>query len=241
MTIIDSSINLYNYNLVYFILNAGSIACLLCFIVTTVMTVWDVDNAADNAAANVMPAFIGLLILCIAVIIAKPLSESNKNTTCYKVVLEPSFTEEEFNTITTGFVIDSYEDGFWLLEELNPNNEAQKPNTQQERHRFYLIYSGDEGGMEDLENSATEAKDKSEPITSAEEPAKIEPITSTEEPAKSEPITSTEEHDKLEPSASTEVNFYSILQEANQGKDKEINTLYEILNKPFQVIRENQR
>ena len=200
MTIIDSYNHLYNYDLVYFIVNAGSIACLLCFIVTTVMTVWDVDNAA----ANVMPAFIGLLILCIAVIIAKPLSESNKNTTCYKVVLEPSFTEEEFNTITTGFVIDSYEDGFWQLEELNPNNEAQKPNTQQERHRFYLIYSGDEGGMEDLENSATEAKDKSEPITSAEEPAKIEPITSTEEPAKLEPITSAEEHDKIESIASTE-------------------------------------
>ena len=237
MTIIDSSINLYNYNLVYFIVNAGSIACLLCFIVTMVMTVWDVDNAA----ANVMPAFIGLLILCIAVIIAKPLSESNKDITCYKVVLEPSFTEDEFNAITTGFFIDSYKDGFWYLEELNPNNEVQKPNTQQERHMFYLIYSGDEGGMEDLENSATEAKDKSEPITSAEEHAKIEPITSTEEPAKLEPITSTEEHDKLEQSSSTDVNFYSILQEANQGKDKEINTLYEILNKPFQVIRENQR
>ena len=146
MTIIDSSINLYNYNLVYFIVNAGSIACLLCFIVTMVMTVWDVDNAA----ANVMPAFIGLLILCIAVIISVPFTYTNKNTTCYKVVLEPSFTEDEFNAITTGFVIDSYEDGFWYLEELNPNNEDQKPNTEEERHRFYLIYSGDEGEVEKL-------------------------------------------------------------------------------------------
>ena len=234
MTIVDSYVNLYNYNLVCFLWYVGGIFVVIGSIISFVMMLRDSYFEAS------MFMTLGFL-MCALFFTISVFLHTDKDITCYKVVLKPSFTEEEFNTITTGFFIDSYKDGFWYLEELNPNNEVQKPNTQQERHMFYLIYSGDEGGMEDLENSATEAKDKSEPITSAEEPAKIEPITSTEEPAKLEPITSTEEHDKLEPSASTEVNFYSILQEANQGKDKEINTLYEILNKPFQVIRENQR
>lgn len=146
MTIIDSSINVYNYNLMNFIFCAGCIAGLIGFVVTFVM-LW---GTFENTVENVIPVASGVILFLLFSAFGISLADSNKNITCYRVVLEPGFTEDEFNAITTGFVIGSYENGFWYLEELNPNNEVQKPNTEQERHRFYLIYSGDKGEVEKL-------------------------------------------------------------------------------------------
>ena len=123
MAIIDTSTKLYNYDLWLFLSKAGVLACWIGYIVTIIRA----SREVEDVTIIHMPALqLGLLLLCISLAILVPFEHSNKDITCYKVALEPSFTEEEFNAITADFFIDSYKDGIWYLEELNPNNEAQR-------------------------------------------------------------------------------------------------------------------